>query len=50
MSDGSEQVDLPAPAIIKPVEMWTGKQLFSAMLCPNKKSPLRVNLEVKNKK
>ena len=32
------------------MELWTGKQLFSVMLCPRLDSPLRVNLEVKNKK
>ena len=49
MSDASEQVDLPAQAIIKPIELWTGKQLFSVLLCPRRDSPRRVNLEVQNK-
>ena len=29
MSDALESIDLPSPAIVKPVEMWTGKQIFS---------------------
>jgi DNA-directed RNA polymerase III subunit RPC1 len=28
-------VDLPPPAIIKPLELWCGKQLFTLMLRPN---------------
>ena len=35
MSDAAEQLDLPVPAILKPVELWTGKQVFSAMVRPN---------------
>ena len=50
MSDASERVDIPPPAILKPIELWTGKQLFSVLLCPSQSSPLRINLEVKNKK
>lgn len=32
MGDGLEAVDLPTPAILKPFEMWTGKQLFSVLV------------------
>ena len=35
MSDGLEQVDLPNPAIMKPLELWTGKQLLSCLVRPN---------------
>lgn len=45
MADASEKIDLPPPAILKPVELWTGKQLFSLMLRPNKSSALSVYLE-----
>jgi DNA-directed RNA polymerase III subunit RPC1 len=32
---GARQVlDLPPPAILKPVELWTGKQLFSLLIRP----------------
>jgi len=34
--DANEKIDLPPPAIIKPVEMWTGKQVISVMLRPNR--------------
>lgn len=42
-------LELPAPAIIKPVALWTGKQLFNIMMKPNKDSPIMVNLEAKCK-
>lgn len=44
-----EQVDLPIPAILKPVELWTGKQVFSTMLRPNRDSKVMVNFEHKDK-
>jgi DNA-directed RNA polymerase III subunit RPC1 len=28
-------VDLPAPSLLKPQELWTGKQLFDVMVRPN---------------
>ena len=48
-SDADEQVDLPIPTIVKPMELWTGKQLFSMMLRPNKESKVFVNFETKDK-
>ena len=45
-----EQVELPPPCILKPVELWTGKQVFSVLLRPNGVSPLRVNGEGPNKR
>ena len=35
MSDAREPVDLPSPALMKPLELWTGKQLFSLIVRPN---------------
>jgi len=35
MGDAAESYDLPVPTIVKPVELWTGKQIFSAMVRPN---------------
>lgn len=26
--DGAERIDLPMPTIVKPIELWTGKQIF----------------------
>ncbi|KAL8946248.1 MAG: hypothetical protein Q9222_007332 [Ikaeria aurantiellina] len=45
MVDGNMQLDLPPPAILKPVMLWTGKQVFNVMMRPNKSSPVKVNLD-----
>ncbi|KAK3395264.1 hypothetical protein B0H63DRAFT_408669 [Podospora didyma] len=42
-------LEIPPPTIIKPVALWTGKQVFNVLMRPNKKSPVIVNLEAKNK-
>ncbi|KAI9054156.1 hypothetical protein LZ554_001327 [Drepanopeziza brunnea f. sp. 'monogermtubi'] len=47
MVDGNTHLDVPPPAIIKPQALWTGKQVFSALMRPNKKSPVKVNLDAK---
>ena len=44
-----QQIDLPSPAIIKPIRLYTGKQVFSMLLKPNKQSNVLVNLECKTK-
>ena len=49
LSDCLEPIDLPPPAILKPCELWTGKQAISVMLRPNRKSKVFVNLEVPEK-
>ncbi|XP_021734189.1 DNA-directed RNA polymerase III subunit 1-like isoform X1 [Chenopodium quinoa] len=49
MGDGMEIIDLPTPALIKPVELWTGKQLFNVLLRPNAQLKVFVNLMVKEK-
>ncbi|KAJ1431546.1 RNA polymerase, alpha subunit [Sesbania bispinosa] len=49
MGDGMDPIDLPTPAIIKPVELWSGKQLFSILLRPNANVRVYVNLTVKEK-
>ena len=33
-ADNKCVVDLPPPAVVKPVELWTGKQLFSLLIRP----------------
>ena len=48
-SDGLTHIDLPHPTVIKPQELWTGKQLFSVLLRPNKANPQVVNLELKER-
>ncbi|KAK2625246.1 hypothetical protein QTJ16_005615 [Diplocarpon rosae] len=47
MVDGKTHLDLPPPAIIKPQALWTGKQVFSILMRPNSKSPVKVNLDAK---
>ncbi|KAG5357864.1 DNA-directed RNA polymerase III subunit RPC1 [Yarrowia sp. B02] len=49
MSDGDMQFDIPPPAIQKPVQLWTGKQVFSLLIRPNKNSKVIINLDAKNK-
>jgi len=49
LGDACEHVDLPPPAIIKPLELWTGKQVMGVMLRPQKKSPYFVTFTVKTK-
>eukprot|EP00040_Diaphanoeca_grandis_P034786 m.217186 g.217186 ORF g.217186 m.217186 type:complete len:1466 (-) comp33232_c0_seq1:105-4502(-) len=50
MLGGSVHVDLPAPAIVKPMQMWTGKQLITLMLQSSvHHKNMRVTLEKKTK-
>eukprot|EP00252_Welwitschia_mirabilis_P019861 TRINITY_DN4707_c0_g1_i3.p1 TRINITY_DN4707_c0_g1~~TRINITY_DN4707_c0_g1_i3.p1 ORF type:complete len:1280 (+),score=267.36 TRINITY_DN4707_c0_g1_i3:562-4401(+) len=49
MGDATESIDLPTPAILKPIELWTGKQLFSVLVRPNAKMRVFVNLMVMEK-
>lgn len=45
MVDGNMQIDIPPPAVLKPVMLWTGKQIFNVMMRPNKESNVLVNLD-----
>ncbi|KAI0387182.1 beta and beta-prime subunits of DNA dependent RNA-polymerase [Hypomontagnella monticulosa] len=47
MMDGVTNLDLPPPAILAPKRLWTGKQVFSMLMRPNKASPVKVNLDAK---
>lgn len=47
LADADLQIDLPPPAIWKPVQLWTGKQVFNCLMRPNKASKILVNLEAK---
>jgi len=49
MGDAMLSVDLPTPAIIKPIELWTGKQVFSVLIRPKVQDQVFVNLEVAEK-
>lgn len=43
------RVDLPPPAIRKPMVLWTGKQIFGLILKPNKNFPVKACLRAKGK-
>ncbi len=47
--DANVNIELPPPAILKPVQLWTGKQIFGLMLKPNRKSRILANLVTKGK-
>lgn len=49
MSDANIKFDIPPPAIYKPERLWTGKQIFSLLIRPNKQSPVVINLDAKCK-
>ncbi|CAK9184824.1 unnamed protein product [Ilex paraguariensis] len=49
MGDGMDPIDLPTPALIKPIELWTGKQLFSILLRPHAHMKVYVNLTITEK-
>ncbi|KAG0246496.1 hypothetical protein BGX31_001773 [Mortierella sp. GBA43] len=49
LGDAELKIDLPQPAIMKPVQLWTGKQIISVLLKPNKESKVLVNLEAKTR-
>ena len=43
MFDATMHIDLPEPAILKPVVLYTGKQLFNVLFRPNKSSQVLIN-------
>lgn len=45
--DPNDRIDMPEPAILKPVALYTGKQIFSTLLQPTKKTNVNANLELK---
>eukprot|EP01022_Parablepharisma_sp_SALTPOND_P032065 TRINITY_DN826_c0_g1_i2.p1 TRINITY_DN826_c0_g1~~TRINITY_DN826_c0_g1_i2.p1 ORF type:complete len:1204 (+),score=111.45 TRINITY_DN826_c0_g1_i2:2266-5877(+) len=49
IGDAEEWIELPHPTIVKPIELWTGKQVIGILLRPSKKSQISVNIEVKEK-
>lgn len=42
-------IDLPPPAVVKPMKLWTGKQIFSLILRPNRSCPVKANLRTKGR-
>lgn len=47
--DADAKIDIPPPAIVKPMELWTGKQLFYILLRPNKNVDVCLSMEVKGR-
>lgn len=47
--NADEHIDIPIPAILKPVPLWTGKQVFTSLVRPNRNSKTFVNFEMKEK-
>lgn len=47
--DANERIDLPPPSILKPVELWTGKQIISVLLRPNRNCKVQVNTIVQER-
>lgn len=45
LSDATEHITLPMPAILKPRQLWTGKQLMSLLVRPSPACSRTVNLE-----
>ncbi|KAF7263909.1 hypothetical protein GWI33_000924 [Rhynchophorus ferrugineus] len=48
-ADTYMHIDLPPPCIIKPKQLWSGKQIISLIFKPNKKCNVLANLEAKGK-
>ena len=42
-------ISLPPPCIMKPRQLWSGKQIFSLILRPSIKSRIQINLSTKGK-
>ncbi len=49
LGDAAEHIDLPAPAILKPHQLWTGKQVFSLLVKSSKLVKCAVNLEMEER-
>ncbi|KAK0536264.1 DNA-directed RNA polymerase III subunit C1 (rpo31) [Tilletia horrida] len=49
-ADADMHIDIPPPTILKPQKLWTGKQVFSVLIRPNKASKNIINLEAQCKK
>lgn len=49
MGDAMDSLDLPTPAVVKPIELWTGKQLFSVLLRPHADMRVYLNLTLTEK-
>lgn len=48
-NDIAMDIDLPPPAIMKPMRLWTGKQVFGVIFRPNKRCKVKCNIRTKGK-
>jgi DNA-directed RNA polymerase III subunit RPC1 len=48
LSDASEHIDVPPPSIWKPRQMWTGKQVISLLIRPNKHVDIACTVNVES--
>ena len=49
MVDAKTHIEVPPPTILKPVALWTGKQIFNVLIRPNKTSDVLINLDAPSK-
>jgi len=49
ITDASSAASLPPPAVLKPIELWTGKQLFSMIIRESDSSLVSIDLELAEK-
>jgi DNA-directed RNA polymerase III subunit RPC1 len=49
LCDANDHIDLPPPAIVLPVRLWTGKQIINMLIKPNASTNVLVNLELKER-
>ncbi|GAA94203.1 uncharacterized protein L969DRAFT_86320 [Mixia osmundae IAM 14324] len=47
LTDAEGDLELPPPTILRPKQLWTGKQVFSVLMRPSSRSSICVNLEAK---
>lgn len=47
--DTNTRIKMPIPAILKPMKLWSGKQIISLLLRPNYSCPVIANLRTKGK-
>ena len=46
MSDGLDDIELPEAAIVRPIRLWTCKQVMSLLIRPNRKCRVLVNFDL----
>lgn len=47
--DGKEYIEIPQPAIVYPRQLWTGKQVISLLISPNRNTGIHFTHRVANK-